>query len=171
MQIRPTQIRPEQPGDEDAIHDLTVAAFAPMPYSQGTEAPIIRALRRDGDLTLSLVALHGPDIIGHIAFSPVTIDGRAEGWFGLGPVSVHPGFQRRGVGSLLVRQGLGALKAQGAKGCALIGDPDFYARFGFANDGRLDYGEVPAAYVQWLAFGAPCPRGRLGFSPAFDTQP
>jgi len=50
------RIRPEQPGDEDAIHELTLAAFEPMPFSDGSEAPIVRSLRGDGDLTISLVA-------------------------------------------------------------------------------------------------------------------
>jgi len=109
-------------------------------------------------------------IIGHIAFSPATIDGKSDGWFGLGPISVHPSFQRSGIGTRLVHEGLSMLKARGAKGCALIGNPDYYRRFGFVSDGRLSYGDIPQAYVQWLSFGHAIARGRLAFSSAFERQ-
>ncbi len=82
------EIRPERPEDIDTIRTLTTAAFHPMPYSSGTEAAIIDALRQAGALTLSLVAIHDGDVAGHVAFSPVTINGAASGWYGLGPVSV-----------------------------------------------------------------------------------
>jgi putative acetyltransferase len=143
----PIIIRPEHPGEEQMIHDLTVAAFEPMSYSDGSEPPIIAGLRADGDLTISLVAVEGSDIIGHIAFSPVTIGADNEGWYGLGPVSVWPARQRRGIGSMLINEGLSILIARGAKGCALIGDPGYYSRFGFQRDGSLSYQELPAQYV------------------------
>lgn len=76
-------IRGERPSDESVIHDLTVRAFKPMSYSDGTEASIIRLLRQSGQLTLSIVAEDHGTIIGHAAFSPVTIDGVHGGWFGL----------------------------------------------------------------------------------------
>ncbi len=142
------QIRSEQDGDEQAIHDLTVMAFAPMPFSDGTEATTIRGLRADGNLTISLVAANDTGIIGHIAFSPVTIDGKSDGWYGLGPVSVHPDFQRIGIGTELINDGLSMLKTLDARGCALIGKPDYYRRFGFISDGQLGYRDVPAKHVQ-----------------------
>jgi len=96
----PITIRPEAAGDEATIHTLTETAFAPMPFSGGTEQHVIDALRKDGDLTLSLVAedahLNSGRIVGHIAFSPVTIADGAQGWFGLGPVSVWPELQKSG---------------------------------------------------------------------------
>ena len=90
-------IRPERPDDADAIHELTVIAFDPMPFSDGTEAPIIRALRAAGELTVSLVDEEDGEVVGHVAFSPVTVGGADVGWYGLGPISVHPGRQRQGI--------------------------------------------------------------------------
>lgn len=163
-------IRPERPGDEDVIHDLTQAAFAPMPHSQGNEGAIIRALRARGELTLSLVAGHDGEIVGHVAFSPVTVDGHHNDWFGLGPISVRPDRQRQGIGRSLIREGLQRLKTEGANGCALIGDPAVYAGAGFANDGQLAYEGVPDIYVQRIVFSGPAPHGLLVFSPAFAAM-
>jgi putative acetyltransferase len=161
-------IRSEQSGDELAIHELTLKAFEPMSFSDGTEAPIIDQLRKDGDLTISLVATKGREIVGHIAFSPVTIGGEHGGWYGLGPVSVRPDRQKSGIGSCLINEGLLHLKELGAVGCVLIGNPDFYSRFGFRSDGNLIYDEVPAQYVQWLSFGTHSATGVLKFAPAFE---
>ncbi|MBI1341160.1 GNAT family N-acetyltransferase [bacterium] len=162
------EIRPETPADVDAIHDVTDTAFAPMPFSAGDEAACIRKLRADGDLTLSLVAVIDGDVVGHVAFSPVFFDARSVGWLGLGPVAVRPHLQRRGVGSALIRQGLAQVKASGAKGCVLIGDPGYYHRFGFVADGRLTYRDLAARYVQWLTFGAERPSGVLTYSPGLE---
>jgi len=161
-------IRPERPEDADIIHDLTVRAFAPMPFSSGTEAPILRALREAGDLTLSLVAEEDGAIIGHVAFSPVAINGVHAGWFGLGPVSVAPERQRQGIGKALMAEGLARLKRAGAAGCALIGNPAVYARMGFASDGALTYRDLDPALVQRVVFAGDAPRGELAFAPAFD---
>ena len=103
-------IRTERPLDADAIGSLTSAAFKGMVHSSGTEAAIVDALRREGALALSLVAEKDGLLVGHVAFSPVTIDGKAGGWFGLGPVSVLPAQQRSGTGSALIREGLERLK-------------------------------------------------------------
>ncbi|CDX39498.1 putative acetyltransferase [Mesorhizobium sp. ORS 3359] len=161
-------IRPEQPGDEQIIHDLTVAAFEPMSFSDGSEAPIIAGLRNDGDLSVSLVAVSGGNIVGHVAFSPVTIGAESHGWYGLGPVSVWPEKQRQGIGSALINEGLAILRASGAKGCVLIGDPAYYRRFGFRSDGNLSYQDLPAQYVQSLLFGSESATGQMKFSPAFN---
>ena len=166
-------IRPEQQGDETAISQLTTRAFDDAPHASGTEAAIVEQLRADGDLTISLVVSDGDRLIGHIAFSPVTIirtaNDRDDGWFGLGPVSVLPGRQGEGVGSALVREGLKRLEAKGAKGCVLLGDPAFYARFGFRGDGGLSYGEAPRPYVQWLGFNGESPVGDVKYRPGFDV--
>lgn len=163
-------IRPEHPGDFDAIHQLTAIAFEPMPFGDGTEAAIIRQLRDVGDLTVSLVAEEDGIIVGHAAFSPVTIDGVHGNWFGLGPISVQPDRQRQGIGRALVKAGLDALKAQGAAGCALIGNPDVYGGMGFVSDGHLRYGPLDMRFVQWIAFSGAGPRGELKFAPAFDLD-
>ena len=164
------RIRPEQSGDEAAIHDLTQTAFATMPFSDGTEGPVIDALRRDGDLTLSLVAVEGDRIVGHIAFSPVTIDGNHGGWFGLGPISVLPEMQRRGIGKALIAAGLDFLRQHGAAGCALIGDPTYYSRVGFVSNGALQYSNLDRKFVQFIVLDGPEPRGSLKFAPGFGLQ-
>lgn len=69
--------------------------------------------------------------VGHIAFSPVTISDGSLHWHGLGPASVLPAHQKRGIGKSLVAKGLPLLEAMGSKGCALVGDPGYYQRFGF----------------------------------------
>ncbi|MEZ2221811.1 GNAT family N-acetyltransferase [Rhizobium sp. RCC_161_2] len=160
-------IRHETPGDVDAIHDLTWAAFKPMPFSDDTEADIIRALRAAGDLTISLVAEESSKILGHVAFSPVMINGAHNGWFGLGPISVVPERQRQGIGKALIAKGLALLNERGANGCALIGNPDIYSRVGFESDGRLTYQGLDTRYIQRLVLRGPIPSGALQFAPAF----
>ncbi|GGD89543.1 GCN5 family N-acetyltransferase [Rhizobium anhuiense] len=161
-------IRYEAPDDFDAIHDLTSTAFKPMPYSNGTEAEIIRRLRAAGDLTISLVVEEGGEILGHVAFSPVTIDGAHGGWFGLGPISVKPERQRQGIGMALITKGLELLNAMGASGCALIGNPDIYSRVGFSSDGQLKYLDLDTRLVQRIVFRGSPPGGTLQFAPAFE---
>lgn len=160
-------IRSETPADHDAIHELTWAAFKPMPFSDDTEADIIRTLRADGDLAISLVAEDGGEIVGHVAFSRVTIDGVDDNWFGLGPISVKPGRQRQGIGKALIAAGLKLLDEQGASGCALIGNPDVYSHAGFVSDGQLTYLDIDTKYVQRLVLRGPVPRGALSFVRAF----
>lgn len=163
-------IRPERPQDADIIHDLTVRAFAPMSYSSGTEAPIIRALRQAGDLTLSLVAEVDGAVVGHVAFSPVTVDGDHAGWFGLGPVSVEPEKQRQGIGKAMIAAGLDILRRNGAAGCALIGNPAIYGRMGFESDGALRYGSLDVTLVQRVIFRGAAPQGELKFARAFELD-
>ncbi|MEO1700605.1 MAG: N-acetyltransferase [Pseudomonadota bacterium] len=162
-------IRLENTSDVEDIHAVTRAAFAPIRFSKGREAPIVHNIRQGGDLTISLVATLKGNIVGHIAFSPVTIDGSDKGWFGLGPVSVSPNYQKRGIGSQLVTTGLVELECTGATGCALIGSTSFYARFGFVSDSALSYKSVPKTHVQWMSFCARTAQGELRFAPAFET--
>lgn len=161
-------IRTETLGDDDAIDRVTTLAFEAASHSDHTEARIVRDLRAAGDLTLSLVAEADGELVGHIAFSPVAVDGRHDGWYGLGPLSVRPDRQGHGIGSALVEHGLAVLRARGARGCALLGSPDFYARFGFASDGTLRYGSFPARFVQAVVWTGARPSGELSYAPAFD---
>lgn len=163
------QIRPETDADIEAIYDLTLRAFAPMPFSDGDEGDCINKLRRDGHLTISLVAVEGETIIGHIAFSPISIAGVSDDWYGLGPVSAEPGRQKSGIGSALINYGLELIRGLGAKGCALIGDPNYYHRFGFIGDGRLTYHDLPKEVVQWLSFTDAKPQGVLRFSTGLES--
>jgi len=162
-------LRPEHPSDIPAIRTLLAVAFAGAPHSSGTEAAIVDALRSAGALTLSLVAADEEDIIGHVALSPVTIDGATDGWFGLGPVAVRPDRQRSGIGQALVAEALRWLSARGAAGCVVLGDPAYYGRFGFRADPALRYPGVPAAYFQRLAFDGDGPAGTVAYHPAFAT--
>lgn len=161
------EIRPETMADAAAIAALTTAAFATAPHASGTEAAIVAALRDAGALSLSLVAGEGGRITGHVAFSPVTIDGRACGWFGLGPVSVAPDRQGQGIGAALIRDGLARLAAMGAKGCVLLGDPGYYRRFGFEADPGLRLPEVPPQYFLRLVLAGAPPAGIVAYHPGF----
>src|ERR1700761_5292975 len=131
------QIRPERPEDARAISIVTEAAFKEAEHTSGTEARIVEALRAANALTVSLVAVEDDMIVGHVAFSPVSISDGSVGWFGLGPVSVTPPRQGQGIGQALVREGLGRLESAGAVGCVVLGDPDYYGRFGFEYDPDL----------------------------------
>ncbi len=161
-------IRPERSGDASAIGALAEAAFRDHPHGSGTEAAIVAALRRAAALEPSLVADDAGRIVGHVAFSPVAVNGADVGWFALGPLSVLPGRQRRGIGGALVREGLARLRAIGAGGCVLVGDPAYYGRFGFAADAALELDGMPARYVLCLPLrGGGVPGGRLAFHAAF----
>lgn len=160
-------IRLERPGDEAEIAEVTATAFAKAQHSSGTEAAIVSGLRAAGALSLSLVAVESGGVIGHVAFSPIEIAEAMGAWYGLGPVSVLPLRQRRGIGGALIEEGLARLRASGAAGVVVLGDPAFYHRFGFASDGGLRFGDVPPAQLQWLAFKAATPRGEVRYHPAF----
>ncbi|PTD21134.1 GNAT family N-acetyltransferase [Sphingomonas fennica] len=164
-------IRKEQPQDHAAIARITADAFAGVDHSDGTEPAIISALRDAGALALSLVAVDDDGrIAGHAAFSPVTIDGREGGWFGLGPVAVRPDRQRAGIGGALIRAGLEELRRQGAGGCVVLGEPAYYRRFGFERDEALYYDGAPAAYFMRIAFADPAPEGRVEYHPGFGAS-
>ncbi|WIY24798.1 GNAT family N-acetyltransferase [Parasedimentitalea psychrophila] len=161
------RIRDEISGDEAAIHELTKIAFAPVEMSDGSEPQIVDGLRESGNLTLSLVAMDDDQIVGHAAFSPVTISGSGGQWFGLGPISVHPERQRAGIGRQLIEKGLERLRSLDADGCVLVGDPAYYTRFGFSSPGDLTFGEVPTKFVQALAFEAKLAKGEVQYASAF----
>lgn len=162
-------IRAETPADIAAITDVTVAAFRNHPLSHQTEQFIVNALRAANALAVSLVAEAGGQVVGHIAFSPVTVSDGTRNWYGLGPVSVSPEHQRRGIGKALIHDGLSSLRALGACGCALVGDPGYYARFGFSNSPCLVYKGVPQEVFPVLPFGGEIPRGIVVFHEGFQA--
>ncbi|ANU06943.1 GNAT family N-acetyltransferase [Paraurantiacibacter namhicola] len=161
------RIRNERPEDLATIHALTATAFEGRVYSDGSEPRIVDQLRCDGDLALSLVAADSRRIVGHIAFSPVTISDGTEGWYGLGPVSVWPELQRQGIGSALIRKGLANLQTMGTKGVVLLGSTEYYPRFGFEHDPKLVYPGPPAEKFQRLVLSGPAPEGTVSYAPAF----
>lgn len=159
-------LRPETETDRAAIRALTAAAFDGHPHSDGSEPRIIDALRDAGALSLSLVAESDGQMIGHVAFSPVEWPGQGD-WFGLGPVAVAPDRQGQGIGRQLIEAGLAELRRRGARGCVVMGEPDYYGRFDFVQDPRLTYPGPPPEYFMALAFGAVEGTGDVRYHPAF----
>lgn len=160
-------IRPEGPEDQLAIARVTAAAFANHPRSDGREPAIIDGLRQSGALFLSLVAQAGKAIVGHAAFSAVTISDGAQGWYGLGPLSVDPAWQSGGIGGDLVRAGLESLRQTGTAGCVVLGSPAYYGRFGFEHDPALVLPGPPPAHFQRLVLNGRAPGGDVRYHPAF----
>ena len=131
---KPLILREETAADVTAIATVNQAAFG-----RPDEALLVDALRIAGVLTLSLVALADDEVVGHIAFSPVTIAvarGTVTG-IGLAPMAVAPAWQRRGVGARLINEGLDRLRAAGRQVVVVLGHPSYYPRFGFAPASRL----------------------------------
>ena len=162
-------IREETESDVKVISDVTRAAFENHPISNNTEQFIISALRAAYALTISLVAEVDGKVVGHIAFSPVTISDGSQNWYGLGPISVLPEYQKRNIGKSLMHAGLSRLKALGAKGCVLVGDPDFYERFGFKSLPELSHEGVPQENVLTLPFDGNKAQGVVVFHESFSA--
>jgi putative acetyltransferase len=160
-------IRKETVEDIEAITEVTIAAFRTLPISNHTEQFIINALRAADALTVSLVAEIDGRVVGHIALSPVTISDGAIGWYGLGPVSVLPEYQKQGIGKSLINEGLSLLKELGGQGCTLVGDPNYYKRLGFQNYPELVYEGVPQEVFLALSFTEKVPKGIVVFHEGF----
>ncbi|MFO1401709.1 MAG: N-acetyltransferase [Steroidobacteraceae bacterium] len=163
-------IRSETPADESSIEQVTRRAFQSHPHSHQTEQFIIRALRAADALAVSLVADDGGRVLGHVALSPVTVSDGAVGWYGLGPISVEPEYQRRGIGRALMERGLAELRRRGANGCVLVGDPAFYTRFGFKSNPALAVDGVPQEFCLSLVLGSSPARGNVQFHSAFQAE-
>ena len=163
-------IRNETDADVTTIADVTVAAFKTLEISNHTEQFIIEALRAAEALTLSLVAEVDGRVVGHIAFSPVAISDGTQNWYGLGPVSVLPDCQRKGIGKALIREGLSRLKDVSAQGCCLVGHPGYYRRFGFENVPGLGLEGVPPEVFFALSFAGHCPQGTVTFHEGFRAD-
>ncbi|MDD5009488.1 MAG: N-acetyltransferase [Syntrophorhabdaceae bacterium] len=163
-------IRNEIGSDIEAISEVTKAAFKNLQISNHAEQFIINALRDANALTISLVAEADNKVVGHIAFSPVTISDGSQGWYGIGPVSVLPELQKQGIGKSLIHAGLSSLKALGAKGCVLVGDPGYYERLGFRNLPDLVIEDVPQQYFLALPFGENKTRGTVVFHEGFTAN-
>jgi putative acetyltransferase len=163
-------IRSETNADVDAITEVTVAAFKTLEISRHTEQFIITALRDAKALTVSLVAEVDGRVIGHIAFSPVSISDGTKNWYGLGPVSVLPAYQRLGIGEALILEGLSRLKDLNAQGCCLAGHPDYYRKFGFKNIPGLVHEGVPQEVFFALSFDGRYPQGTVAFHEGFKAD-
>lgn len=161
-------IRPERPEDAPAIRAVHEAAFPTT-----AEADMVERLRAHGKAVVALVAEDEGRIVGHILFSPVTLEPAAEvSGLGLAPVAVLHGHEKHGVGRRLIQNGLAEARARGAGFVVVLGDPPYYSRFGFepaARHGlRNEYGASEAFMVFKLAAGALPPAGTLvKYAPEF----
>lgn len=119
-------IRKEYYGDMDAIRSVHEQAF-----NQSAEADLVDALRMAGKTTLSLIAEENRALVGHILFTPVTIDGCPQMLAAIGPMAVLPRMQQHGIGRLLIRTGIYVCREMGIKALVVLGYPEYYPRFGF----------------------------------------
>lgn len=164
-------IRPETLNDLKGIEEATLAAFTGLFSDNPTEHLIINGLREAGMLSLSLMAEQDGQVVGHVAFSPVLINGENMDWYGLGPISVLPKLQKQGVGSALIKEGLSKIREMGAKGCVVEGSPDYYQRFGFKSYPGLTYEFAPEPkYFMALPFFDEVPDGKVEYHKAFYVQ-
>jgi len=150
-------IRPEKAEDAEAISQIVEVAFG-----QPAEAELVRRLRANGDLLLSLVAEDDGAIIGHVAFSRLWIehDGTRTASVSLAPVAVLPDRQRKGIARAMIGAGHLRLKTQGEKIVFVVGDPDYYKRFGFSHETAKDFISVyQGDYLQALRLSPDAPTG------------
>jgi putative acetyltransferase len=164
-------IRPESRDDIKTIEELTLSAFTGVFSDHPTEHFIVNGLRETGTLSLSLVAEINGQVVGHAAFSPVLINKENIGWYGLGPISVLPEFQKQGIGSALIKDGLKKLRKLGAKGCVVEGSPEYYQRFGYKTYPGLTYEFAPEPkYFMALPFYEEVPDGMVEYHKSFYIQ-
>ena len=144
-----TTIRPEQPSDITAIHEVEALAFA-----RPNEADLVDALRANGKATLSLVVVDdaGGHIVGHILFSPMTVEPPAIRALALGPIAVHPDAQNHGIGGELIRAGIAELRRQGWDAVFLVGHVDYYPRFGFQHAAGMSVTAEPGVNMAHFFF-------------------
>jgi len=161
-------VRAEQASDHPAIRALHAAAFP-----TDAEARLVDALRASARATVSLVAVEGGEVVGHVLFSPVTVargdDGRGAG---LAPVSVRASHRRRGIAETLIQSALPRLLTTGRLWCVVLGEPHYYERFGFerASDHDLqnEYGATDAFMALELVPGALADKsGLVRYAPEF----
>jgi len=165
-------VRPETPDDFDAIRRVNELAFG-----RPEESYLVDRLRDNGRMELSLVAVRGEQIVGHILFFPLTIELPPASFstLGLGPMAVLPEFQNQGIGSALVRAGLEALRQGTQPGVIVLGHPEFYSRFGFvpaSNFGIGTHYEVPDEVFMAIELqpnGLAGKGGTVVYSPEFDA--
>jgi len=170
---RGISVRPERPEDRPAIFDVNRQAFA-----QENEARLVEALRESSAFIpeLSLVALEGSRIVGHILFTRITVRDESEAHeaLALAPMAVLPEFQKRGIGSALVRRGLDEARGLGHRAVIVVGHPDYYPRFGFAPARALGINppfEVPSEAflaLELLPGALSGIRGVVKYPPPFD---
>jgi putative acetyltransferase len=163
-----TTIRPERTEDVEAIDAIHAASFPTL-----AEARLVRLLRATGKLTVSLVAEDDGEVVGHVGFSPVSAASGADG-AGLAPVAVLPTHRGRGIAARLVEIGLSSCRLAGYGWAVVLGEPAYYARFGFrpAREFGLsdEYGGGDAFQAIELIPGAmPLNGGLVCYAPEFAS--
>lgn len=181
MNHRAVEIRASRPADRSAIHDVHMAAFGP------SEAPrIIRLVEEalddpEAGAVLSLVAIQEGRIVGHVLFTPATVETTGKPVMSsiLAPLAVHPAFQRQGIGRRLVESGFEMLRDSDVELVFVLGDPAYYSRFGFepvGDRGPTAPYPLPLAYADaWMLFALHPGRlgavdGRVRCAPALDHE-
>lgn len=163
-------VRPESPDDREAVLRVNRLAFG-----RDDEGRLVDALRDGGSARVSLVAEVDGHVVGHILFSdlPIVAPHGTVGALALAPMAVAPSFQRRGIGSALVREGLRACRASGHRIVVVLGHPEFYPRFGFSAGTagrRRSPLPGPAFMAAELVPGAPeGVEGEARYSPPFGV--
>jgi putative acetyltransferase len=160
--VSQTIIREETPSDTAGVRDVLRAAF-----KGEVETNLVDDLRADGDIVLSLVAADPKDgVVGYVAFPRLWV--AETPCIGLAPVAVAPEYQRRGIGKALIEQGMATLKQRGEKLVFVLGEPDYYTRFGFdplaATAFTSDYSGP--YFMAYRLEGAPA-FGAVRYPPAF----
>jgi len=164
-------IRAERPSDEVAVRSVNLAAF-----ETAMEADLVDALRASARPYLAYVAIDADEIVGHVAFTPVTIEGGQASGMGLAPLAVLPARQRQGVGSRLTRHGLEQLRLAGCPFVVVVGHPAYYPRFGFEPASRFGiacpWSGIPDDVFLLAVLdtaGLPPAGGTARFASAFDA--
>ncbi|HWF01422.1 MAG TPA: N-acetyltransferase [Caulobacteraceae bacterium] len=165
MSAAAPQIRSATPEDVAAVRDVVTAAFG-----QADEADLVEALARDGDAVVSLVAVAGGEVAGHVMLSRMAAPFRA---LALAPVSVAPGSQNRGIGQALARAALARARQDGWDAVFVLGDPAYYRRFGFDPATAAPFAS-PYAGEHFMALALrgtlPVASGELRHAPAFGRH-
>ena len=162
-------VRPETPGDSDAVRTVHLAAFP-----TAAEADLVARLHDEFDSEISLVAEQAGEIVGHVMLSRMNVsgDGRAYRALCLGPVGVRPGDQGGGVGSELIRASLAIAETLGEELVFVLGEPEYYARFGFSAKAAAPFDSPyagPYLMARWLRPDVGPPNsGSAAYAPAFD---
>ena len=162
------RIRPEQPADTPAVRRVLESAFA-----TAAEADLVERLRRNAKSVIALVAADEGEVVGHIVFSPVALDPLAGAvGLGLGPLAVLPDHEKHGVGRRLVQNGLAACHSWGAGFVTVLGDPDYYGRFGFEPASEHGLRNEFGADAHFMVFplkkgGLPPPGTLIRYAPEF----
>lgn len=165
--IRGLVIREAADGDRAAIRDLVAKGFG-----QEDEARLVDALVADGDAVLELVAFHEGSLVGHVLFSRLVVAGEetTHDAVALAPVAVAPARQKTGIGTSLIEHAHGVLATKGETLSVVLGDPDYYARFGYTHARAAGFpSDYQSEALQALAFGPAPEIGRLRYASAFSA--